>query len=308
MERDTQLNPEPMTVNLKAIYLVNEDSYIVTRGYHNLEVDGISVSANTFVVSNLSSIRNVRTLPREITHYVNEQGEIKSVEAYRSEKNELLVGATEDSEYSDCYSFSDLDKEFAYRRFLKTWTPVYNEVHIEKEPVTVELTEVRTDSGDPDIRSLWNAPGMNAKSHLYSLDRLGITVREFKAYCETHELTYTLGGGSHSGIRFAQIDGKYLGFDDMDYSRGSLFTGTLEQCKQEKERLQKRVETGVKLFVAKYRTKPGLKNAGDMLDDLDTILSMVSNISPMKASRSAYVSALDKIRKLREEVRQELLA
>ena len=239
---------------------------------------------------------------------MNEQGGIKSVESYQSEKNELLVGATEDSEYSDCYSFSDLDKEFAYRRFLKTWTPVYNEVHIEKEPVTVELTEVRTDSGDPDIRSLWNAPGMDAKCHLYSLDRLAISVREFKAYCETHELTYTLGGGSHSGIRFARIDGKYLGFDDMDYSRGSLFTGTLEQCKQEKERLQKRVETGVKLFVAKYRTKPGLKNAGDMLDDLDTILSMVSNISPMKASRSAHISALGEIRKLREEVRQELLA
>jgi hypothetical protein len=143
-----------MTVNLKAIHLVNEGSYLVTRGYHSLEVDGVSVGENTFVVSDLSSIRNVRALPREITHYVDEQGEIKSVESYTSEKSSLLVGATEDSEYSDCYSFSDLDKEFAYRRFLKTWSPVYTEAKSERESVTFELTEVRTNSGDPDIRSL----------------------------------------------------------------------------------------------------------------------------------------------------------
>ena len=297
-----------MTIKLKAIHLVNEGSYIVTRGYHNLEVKGIPVHGDTFVVSDLSSILSIRIVRGVIIHYVNEQGEIKSVESYQSEKNELLVGATQDSEYSGCYSFSDLYKEFAYRRFHKTWTSVYGEDRVEKEPVTVELTEVRTNSGDPDIQSLWNAPGMNAKSHLYSLDRLAISVREFKVYCETHELTYTLGGGSHSGIRFAQIDGKYLGFDDMDYSRGSLFIGTLKQCKQEKERLQKRVETEVKLFIAKYRTKPGLKNAGDVLNDLDHIYRTVSSISPTKASRSTYVSALGKIQKLREEVRRELLA
>jgi len=148
---------------------------------------------------------------------------------------------------------------------------------------------------------------MNAKARLYSLDRLAISVREFKAYCESHELSYTLGGGSHSGIRFAQIDGIYLGFDDMDYSRANAFIGTLEQCKHEKERLQKRVETEVKLFIAKHRTKPNLKNAGEVLSDLDDIYRVVSSISPVKTSRSAYTSALDKIRKLREEVRQELL-
>jgi hypothetical protein len=303
-----QHQPKPMTVNLKAIHLVNEGSYLVTRDYHSLEVDGVPVSANTFVVSDPLSIKSVRKIPGVISHYVDEQGEIKSVESYTSEKSSLLVGATEDSEYSDCYSFSDLDQEFSYRRFLKTWTPVYTEDKFDRESVTLELTEVRTNSGDPDIRSLWNAPGMVSKAHLYSLDRLAISVREFKAYCETHGLTYTLGGATSSGIRFAQIDGIYLGFNDMDYSRAYAFIGTLEQCKQEKERIQKRVETEVKLFIAKHRTKPNLKNAGEVLSDLDDIYRAVSGISPVKTSRSAYTSALGKIAALREEVRQELLA
>jgi|688.fasta_scaffold51931_10 hypothetical protein len=299
-----------MTVNLKAIHLVNEGSYLVETGFHNIEVEGFPINASSFVVSDLSSIKSVRETFSIISHYVDEQGEIKSVESYTSEKIALLVNAEPQDEYYvfDSYSFPTLDEEFSYRRFCEAWDPVYTEAKFEREPVTVELTEVRTNSGDPDIRSLWNAPGMVSKEHLYSLDRLTISVREFKAYCESHGLTYTLGGATSSGIRFAQIDGIYLGFNDMDYSRANAFIGTLEQCKHEKERLQKRVETEVKLFIAKHRTKPNLKNAGEVLSSLDAIYSVVSVISPVKTSRSNYISALGKIEALREEVRQELLA
>jgi hypothetical protein len=94
----------------------------------------------------------------------------------------------------------------------------------------------------------------------------------------------------------------------MDYSNANAFIGTLEQCKHEKERIQKRVETQVKLFIAKHRTKPNLKNAGEVLSDLDGIYNAVLGISPVKTSRSNHISALGKIAALREEVRQELLA
>ena len=292
-----------MTVNLKAIHLVNEGSYLVNRGYHNLEVDGIPVDANTFVVSAISRIRNIRTFPGEILHYQNGQEEIKSVDTYQSEKNGLLVNATEDQEYSGCYSFSDLDEEFAYKRFLKTWTPVYSEARVEAEPVTVELTEVRVVSGAPDIKSLWNAPNMNAKAHLYSLDRNKVAVQIFKGLCQNAGLSYTLP--THSGARYAQVEGKYLFDDNMNFGTYN-FVGTLEQCKQEKERIINHMNTRINLFIAK-KNGASLKSAGDVLENLVTIQNLMCSLIPVKTSRTTYNSVLKSVQELVESVQLEVL-
>lgn len=299
-----------MTITLKATHLVNEGSYLVNRGYHvchtDIEVDGIPVpvTASTFVVSDPSTILSVRVISPTITHYEGETGDTMSVESYGEQKSSLLSkGDLEDLEEE--YIFGDLDDEFAYKRFLRTWKPVFGESRTEKEPVTLELVEVRTNSGDPDIQSLWNSPQCATKAHLYTLNRTAISVRDFKACCEARDLDYSLS--THSGIRFAKIDGNYVGFDDMDFSKSTGFVGTLEQCKAEKERLYKRVEDEVKLFIAKYRTKVGLKNAAEVLSDLGSIHNMVSRISPMKASRAAWIAALDAVNELETAVRKELL-
>jgi len=290
-------------MNLKAIHLINEGSYIVTRGYHSLEVDGFPVHGNTFVVSDPSSIKSVRKIRGVITHYVNEQGDIKSVECFTSEKNALLVNATEDQEYSGCYSFSDLDEEFAYKRFCKTWTSVYDEDRVEKEPVTFELTEVRTNSGDPDIKSLWNAPNMEAKAHLYALDRNGLAIEAFDSKCLKLGLKFVIP--NHSGVRYATIDGKYLFDDNMDFGR-KLFVGTLEQCKQEKESIRRRVNRAVDLYVAK-KNNVDLVNSAEVLGNLYTLHSQVSKITPMKVSRSVHLASTKLIRDLITKIENGLL-
>jgi hypothetical protein len=296
-----------MTVTLKAIHLVNEGSYIVTRGYNTIEVDGISVETSTFTVSDLSTILHVHTPTRQITHYVNDLGDTMSDETFKEQKSILASKGTEDNEWPGEYLFADLDDEYAFKLFCRTWKPVYNEPGVEKNPVTIELTEVRTNSGDPDIQSMWNSPGMNNNSHLYILNRLAFTVKEFKSCCESRELTPFIP--SHSGIKYVQIEGHYLNFEDMDYSRlGASFIGTLEQCKVEKERLQNRIQTEVSLFIVKYKTKVGLNNAGEVLNNLYHIRNLVTKISPKSASYSAHRSAIGKINELVESIRKDMLA
>lgn len=295
-----------MTVTLKATHLVNDGSYLVHRSHHNgLEVDGIHVTANTFVVSDPTTILNVRVFQPAVTHYENETGSTLSVESYMEQKSDLASKGTPEEGYSSSYVFDNLDDEFAYKRFLKTWKPVFGESRTEKEPVKLDVVEVRTNSGDPDIQSLWNSPQCATKAHLYTLDRTAISLRDFKACCEAHGLDYNIP--SHSGIRFAKIDGKYAGFDDMDFSKSPPFIGTLDQCKAEKLFLYKRVTNAIKLYIAKYRTKPALKNAAEVLSDLDTIWSMVQKATPMKASRDNHTAALAAINKLQTSVRRELL-
>ena len=296
-----------MTVTLKATHLVNEGSYLIQRSHTScsLEVDGIPVTANTFVVSDLSTILNVSVIPATITHYTGENGDTMTVESFRREKEYLSSKGFPEEGYSSCYIFENLDDEYAYKRFIQRWKPVYGESRTVKEPVTVELTEVRTDSGDPDIQSMWNSPQCATKAHLYTLDRNAISLRDFKACCEAHGLDYNIP--SHSGIRFAKIDGKYAGFDDMDFSKSPPFIGTLDQCKAEKLSLYKRVTNTIKLYIAKYRTKPALKNAAEVLSDLDAIWVRVQKVTPMKASRDNHTAALAAINKLQTSVRREIL-
>jgi hypothetical protein len=92
-----------MTVTLRAIHLVNEGSYLVTRGHHSLEVDGISVEANTFVVSDPSSIIFIHTISPQITHYMNDQGDTMTKETFLSQKNDLASKGIEDEEWSGEY-------------------------------------------------------------------------------------------------------------------------------------------------------------------------------------------------------------
>lgn len=291
-----------MTITLKAIHLVDEGSYLVTgSSYTSLEVDGIPVQQATFVVSDLSSVLDVRQIPGVITNYENESGEVKTTEDYQLERDKLTANATKDS-YGG-YTFTDLDEEYAFRKFTKTWKPVKSEPKVEKLPVEFQVTEVRINSGDPDIVSLWNAPSMGADSHLYSLDRNKISIPCFKTVCEELGLKYH--NPSHSGVRFATIEGKYVFDDALDFGRYK-FVGTLEQCKQEKKRIMTLITTRVKLLVAKENNVSLIRSA-EVLNDLKTIIRQVSKVKPMKTSNSQHFTSIQLIRELISKVEKDLL-
>jgi hypothetical protein len=292
-----------MTVSLSAVHLVDEGSFLVSNPRRfTLEVEGMTLSHGTFVVSDVSNILYVRTIPVKKTHYVNSEGEIKTVEEYESEVNRLSENAEKDG-YGNP-EFEDLDDEYSYRKFIKEWNPIYSEPEVEKSRVSVDVVEVRVESGDPDIKSLWNSPGVARKSHLYSLHRNPLAVRTFKSLCLELGLNYHVP--EHSGVRYAKVDGSYIFKENMDF-KDFPFIGTLEQCVEEKNRIKNEVRTAVEIPLAKKRGV-SLKNASQVLCDLETILSSVSEIRPMKASRSQYMVSLKRLRELIESVKGSLLS
>jgi hypothetical protein len=227
-----------MTVQLTAIKLVEEGVYLVSNNFsYRLEVDGIPANEKTIVVQDLSSICFVKTIQQEIVAYKEAETEnVKSPEVYLLEKGEL-AGKGRVASDEESLLFDNIDDELQYIRYMKTWKPVYNELSYEKLPVQVTITEVRTESGDPDIKSLWNAPSVGRRFCLYGLNRNACAVKSFQEACEASSLKFSIA--SHSGIRFAQIKGRYVFDDGMDFGK-QAFVGTLEQCKQEKERILKK--------------------------------------------------------------------
>lgn len=292
-----------MIVQLTAIKLVKEGVYLVSNNFsYRLEVDGIPTEARTIVVQDLSSICYVKTIQRKIVAYKETGTEnIKSLEVYLLEKGEL-AGKGRVASDGESLLFGNIDDELHYIRYVKTWEPVYSELSYEKLPVQVTVTEVRTESGDPDIKSLWNAPSIGSKFCLYGLNRNVYAVKSFQEACKASSLKFSIG--SHSGIRFAQIEGKYVFGDGMDFGK-QAFVGTLEQCKQEKERILKRINEAISLFLAK---RDGIKvsDIADVIDKLEAVRGYVLDLTPIKSSAEKRVDSLNAISKLILELRAQI--
>jgi hypothetical protein len=292
-----------MTVQLTAIKLVREGVYLVSNNFsYRLEVDGIPTEERTVVVQDLSSIYYVKTIQRKIVAYKEAETEnVKSPEVYLLEKGEL-AGKGRVASDGESPSFDNIDDELQYIRYVKTWKPVYNELGYEKLPVQVTVTEVRTESGDPDIKSLWNAPSVGRRFCLYGLNRNVYAVKSFQEACEASSLKFSIA--SHSGIRFAQIEGKHIFGDGMNFGK-EAFVGTLEQCKQEKERILKKINEAISLFLAK---RDGIKvsDIAGVIDKLEAVRRYVLDLTPIKSSAKKRVDSLSAISNLILELRAQI--
>ena len=292
-----------MTVQLTAIKLVKEGVYLVSNNsYYRLEVDGIPTEERTIVVQDLSSICYVKTIQRKIVAYKEAETEnVKSPEAYLLEKGEL-AGKGRVASDGENFLFGNIDDELRYIRYVKTWMPVYSELSYEKLPVQVAVTEVRTESGDPDIKSLWNAPSVGSKFCLYGLNRNVYAVKSFREACEASSLKFSIA--SHSGIRFAQVEGRYVFDNGMNFGE-QAFVGTLEQCKQEKERILRKINEAISLFLAK---RDGLRvsDIADVINKLEAVRGYVLDLTPIKSSAKKRVDSLSAISKLILELRAQI--
>jgi hypothetical protein len=290
-----------MTITLKAIHLVSEGSYLVQTGGHKLEVDGIPFTGHQFVVTDPNQVIRVRGIPPRILSYVNGEGKEKTVSDYDSEKKDLLKGA-EDMGFGE-YEFLDLDSEFAFRKFSKEWTPKYSEPRVEKDPVELEITEVRTESGDPHIKSLWNAPHVTPNKALYSLDRNHLALLTIQEACENYNVKLDIP--NHSGARFSQVNGKYLFSETLNFPNPS-FVGTLQQCKEEKERIVNHIYTEIEVLLAKSK-KVALNDVGRVHDELKAIYALMLNVWATQKTSYSLSACRVKTKALLDDLTKELL-
>lgn len=293
-----------MSITTTAVHLVSEGSYLVKAPYvwnGHIEVEGLRVSAGEFVVGSLDGIEVVTKHPSQPTHYAAQNGETMTVEAYATERAALLSKA---SEGDDEPTFASLDDEFAYRRFVATWSAVMGPETVRREPLTVEVTEVRTASGDPDIASQWNAPSVHADRKLYSISRNGVAAKALREGCARHGLPYEIPG--HSGIRFAKIGDGYAFGDKADFG-DRPFIGTLAQCRAEKAQIVAMVEKVVEAHAAKARGAT-LANAGNVLISLREISNTLGSVRAKADHTSRLATARKHVDSLIEQVQATLRA
>lgn len=284
-------------IKLNAVHLIEDDVYLIKQTYSfpRLQISGrIVETPGLFVVSNLDEVKVLNTPTPKIIHYMNKNtGEILNLENY-TETLELLESKSDEDGI-----FSDLDEEYAYKKFQQEWIPIK-----EKQPdyvleqVEFEITEVRKNSGDPDIVSLWNSPNVINKNKAYfSLNRLAVAKKILTQLCAENQLELEIP--NHSGLTYAKINGTYM-FDKSYEYNNSEYIETLEGCKNEKEKIYKRIKERVDIVLLK---SVKLLSIGEVLLDLENISSALNGY---KVSKNDLEGARTSLRNLMKKVRSQV--
>lgn len=272
-------------VKVKAVRLVEDGLYILEPTWGQvLQVNGVNCPAGQrSVVSDPNQVKVVRTYPVGVSHYQKkgDPGVTITPEQFATQLAEKIAGREDKDGDID---FESLEQEYEYKKFMASWEAVLLPPKTEHLPIELDVVEVRRESGDPDIVSLWNAPHVaEVRSGLYELKREAADLRAFRERCALHGLVAEVP--SHSGLEFAKVGAKYI-FDRATYQHPkSPFIGTLEQCKEEKAKRVAAVNAAVDMVAAALSPAP-LKGAGAVIEQLSEILSMLRRVEAKADSRA----------------------
>jgi len=283
-------------VKLQAIHIIEDDVYLIKRmqTYPRLQISGHMVETpGQFVVLNLDEVKVVIKPVPKVIHYVNKNtGEKLSLDEYDVNLRTLESKSDEDG------IFSDIDEEYAYKKILQEWIPV-NEEQPEYifEPVEFEIIEVRKNSEDSDIVSLWNSENVikNGKAY-YSIKSLSVAKKFLTQLCSENKLQVEIP--THSGLTYAKINGDYVFDKSYDY-KDDGYIGTLEECKQRKEDIYNRIKERVDFALLK---KVKLLSVGEVLLNLENILHILNGSVSKTNHQQARASLIGLINKVRNQV------
>lgn len=282
---------EPKRVEVELIYLIEDGVYLVENlpfGYR-FEIGGMTPKLPA-VLQHPALLTYQPPARKTITHYVDAEGGRLTVEQYTHTRTVLLSRQDEHGE------FDNLDDEFAWRKFQQRWTPVVVEEPSEPVSPAFKIVEIRRESGDPDITSLWNEASVPAQRCLYKMSKLAVSVKALGAACTRLGLGWERP--EHSGVRFAKVEGAYVYDETMDFTRTPPFIGTLESCKKVKQELVERVEAPLLAAAAKKR---GLLATPGSLGELRQLATAARStaaslhLKTSSTSRMGVITPLDKL-------------
>lgn len=148
-------------------------AYVLSLGHGDWNVSGINVTGPDEVQClSIDDVRSVST-SKVITHYENADGDSLSVDEYDNLNRELRSKGVED-DYD--LLFDDLDDEYAYRKFQKSWTAIYRTVVTTSDALPVRVTSVKYDTGSKFIKAPTIIGNMTTDQALYTYDRKSAVV------------------------------------------------------------------------------------------------------------------------------------
>lgn len=249
--------------------------------------------------------------------------DVLSVEHYEDFRKELLKEAKEyHSDYTDQteLEWSSLDAEFAYRKFIGQWKPKYQVNTTYSEPLLVDRTHIRQDTGNPYIKAgfltgqadtpLYSYSRTNAVASMLAnkFESLGMEFKEGVSYGAT-EGKKVWSNSKHSGLEYVVAFGKYIfGKQHLPKTRGE-FKGSLEHLTkiydEDKKWIEDHIQTAYNLHFRSEAASGVLLK--DVWDGLKTCIAYVNTMDVKVRSETSKKQALLKLQQLLYTVNVEIL-
>ena len=292
---------------------------VVDLPYGVYEIDGavVPVGYNTqTLVQDVTNIKRVEDVVGEILHYQALEGSVVKDPILSVEEFNKLVEDTyricEDNDWdedSDEPIFKDIDTEIEYLKLTKiqnSYRPVRAETTQRMVPVEIEVIGVAVDTGSKFIQTPFTYGQVSWGSNgVFRVDASGIARDEFNRAKEKYPEA-KFENSTHSNIRYAQVNGKYMFSDTEEGIRDNqfrVFTDLAEAQAYEqsiRENISNKIRHHVDPVVITQKTITSL----GLMNDLKTIQNIARDVDVRVKSEREYSRAMSKLRELIEKVNQ----
>lgn len=324
------ITPQSATQVLKVISIDDLGVNIVELPHGNFLVDGEVVSNTGYnsynskhqiAAKNVENVRSVYTRNILVGYVPTTEGitdDVLSVEGYNDFISQFRNSYTEDEDGDK--DWNSLDDEFAYRKFVAQWKAKYKEETTYSEPLLIDRSHIRQDSGNPYIvagfltgRSdvpLYSYNRSNAVASMLAkkFESLGMEFKEGLSYGAT-EGKKVWSNSTHSGLEYVAAFGKYIiGKNLVPKTRGE-FKGSFEYLeniyKEDKQWIEDLIQVGYNLHFRNSGASSVLLS--EVSAGVKTCINYVNTMEVKVKSETSKRSALAQLNKLLESVDKEIL-
>lgn len=289
--------------------LASDDTFKYRFGF-------LSSSGRLYFDGDLVDLSNKRDLtfdgvPTVIERYIRKEVDYYEREGQRIEKDEYdstvkqlkKDGGYDD--YDDYATWSDLEKEYEFKKYVQNVKPVYKDV-IEDVECEIEMDDTFIlETGDKYIVSDYflgkTSPICTFNSHSFMVDTFRQLALE-AGLTDSEKSGKTYHIPNHSGLRYAKINGNYIfSKSKFDTSDKTKFRGTYERCIELKDSLERDIKDIVDLQLRAMDDKLNISPV-EIIAELRSISATVSQIDYKVKSGDEHRQAMRKINNLLERM------
>ena len=216
--------------------------------------------------------------------------------------------------------WDSLESEFEYRKFMQRWKPVYKEETSYSEPLLVDKTHIRQDTGNPYIVAGFLTGRADVPLYSYSrtaavagllekkFESLGMVFQQNVNYAQTQGKKIW-GNSTHSGLEYVTAFGSYIIGKNLVKRTVGEFKGSLDHLtklyEEDKEWIENHIQT---LYNLHFRNEAA---SGVLLSEVfkqaKLVLTYVNTMEVKARSETSKREAVTQINKLIDLVNKEIL-
>lgn len=272
-------------------------------------VNNTETKASQVFVNNLENIKKVNLPTKTVQHYLTSEGVEISVEDVNSLR---ALSSPYYCEYEEDYVYPSLEVEFEIKKkqeVLKSITSVYDDPVKTLTEVDIEVVGVQEDTGSDFITTPYSIGKAfhNNEGGIYKVAVSSDIAKDemFKLRTKYSDDDFKLP--SHSGLRFVQVNGKYV-FSDrdphLDKGYSKVFTD-LTEAKKHEESIRKFVRDKVLPHIKSHQEVTDSERS-DIAVELNSIEGLILGMQVKVKSESTKRQCLKRVRELLSKLGETL--